>query len=124
MANSDKNTPPITHRTVICGHRGGGGDPDSLHNLLRNHDFLSLEKTLDHYDYRNIWANRLPTFEYMFERGISCFELDLMLSKDREIVVVHDSIIDEKHVWEWGMEALQQKGCMRLQDLLNSMGCL
>lgn len=104
--------------TTICGHRGGGGDPESLKALVPAQDIV---RGLDHYALRELWANRLPTFEYMIKKGISCFELDLLPSKDSDVIVVHNSIIDGRNAWEWSRQELQQKGCCTLEELLNAI---
>jgi glycerophosphoryl diester phosphodiesterase len=104
------------YRTAICGHRGGGGDPENREQLSEGH---ALPDAPSHWDYRDGWANRLRTFATMMEQGVRMFELDLLTSKEGEVFVVHNSNIDGEHVWEMTNAQLERKGCFRPTELLD-----
>jgi len=105
--------------TIICGHRGGGGDPRNRDILTQSADWSALDHEPDHYDYRDQWANRLPTFARMLEQGVRCFEHDLLPSSDGDVMMVHNSVINGKNVWECSTEELETQGCARFEDLLD-----
>jgi glycerophosphoryl diester phosphodiesterase len=82
-------------------------------------DFSSLGRAPDQYDYREVWANRVSTFELMWNRGVHYFELDLVPTKDGGVCVTHDSVIDGKKAWEWTTAELIEKGVPELDALLD-----
>lgn len=116
--------PPSEKRTrfetTICGHRGGGGDLGNRESLTNTVDWSSLGHEPNHYDYRDAWANRKQTFMTMLDQGVRSFELDLMLSKDGEVMVVHNSCIDGKNVSQTHSTELEAKGCIRYPELLDA----
>ncbi len=107
--------------TVIVGHRGGGGDFFSKRALTRGTDWSGLGRRPDHYDYREEWANRLKTFERMWEKGVREFELDVLPSKSSTPTVIHNSVIDGKNVALWSDAELASKGSLPLKSLLDSV---
>lgn len=107
---------------TVCGHRGGGGDQENVDLLTEGTDWSHLNgREPDHYEKRDFWANRRKTFEYMLEKGVRCFEYDLLLSQDGEVMIVHNSDINGKHVWNSTAEELMQAGCMKYEALLDIM---
>jgi glycerophosphoryl diester phosphodiesterase len=87
-------------------------------------DFSALGRAPDHYDYREVWANRLPTFELVWQRGVHSFELDLLPTSDGGVCVTHNSVIDGKNVWDWTSAELCNKGWPELDALLDRLESL
>lgn len=106
-------------RTVICGHRGGGGDPENREILTQGVDWSALGHEPGHFDYRDHWANRLDTFRHMLEQGVRSFELDLLPSRDGDVMMVHNSEINGRKVWETSTEELEEQGCPSIETLLD-----
>ncbi|HEU5047904.1 MAG TPA: glycerophosphodiester phosphodiesterase [Rickettsiales bacterium] len=105
----------MTTQTIICGHRGGGGDPQNVGLLVGQNN------TLDHYQKRDLWGNRRKTFELMLKQSIRCFEFDLLPSKEGEAIVVHDSYINGRHVAEQSTSELAEAGYITFIELLGLM---
>jgi glycerophosphoryl diester phosphodiesterase len=55
----------------------------------------------------------------MLDEGVRCFELDLLPSADGDVMMVHNSVIDGKNVWELSAKDLEKQGCAKLTDLLD-----
>lgn len=107
--------------TVISGHRGGGGDLGIREALTAGTDWSGLGRAPNHYDYREGWANRTRTFARMFREGVRSFELDLVLSRDGDPIVTHDSTVDGKVAWEWSTRELQSKGWATFTEVLDTL---
>ena len=46
------------------------------------------------------------------------FELDIYTSKDKEFVVHHNPLIDNKFIWNYTYKELKEKGVIKLEDVL------
>ena len=79
-------------------------------------------RIIGHRGARNLWAeNSLDGFRRTAELGVDAVELDLHLSRDGEIVVIHDPLLDRTTngrgpVSDHTLEALTR---LRLQDTLD-----
>ncbi|GGH16314.1 glycerophosphoryl diester phosphodiesterase [Alsobacter metallidurans] len=77
---------------------------------------------IGHRGARNLWAeNSLGGFRRTIDLGVDAVELDLHLTRDREIVVIHDPLLDRTTtgrgpVAALGLDALRQ---LRLQDTVD-----
>jgi glycerophosphoryl diester phosphodiesterase len=91
-------------------------------NVLNNSRAKStMTRIIAHRGARNLWAeNSLDGFRRTAELGVDAVELDLHLTSDGEIVVIHDPLLDRTTngrgpVADHSLEALQR---LRLQDTL------
>lgn len=79
-------------------------------------------RIIGHRGARNLWAeNSLGGFARTILLGVDAVELDLHLSRDGEVVVIHDALLDrttsgEGPVSDLTLEALQK---LRLRDTVN-----
>lgn len=63
--------------------------------------------------------NTIPAFlGAINDAKYSGFELDVYTSKDNEFVVHHDPLIDSKFIWHYTLKELQQKGVVKLENVL------
>ncbi|MBE6154924.1 MAG: glycerophosphodiester phosphodiesterase [Firmicutes bacterium] len=46
------------------------------------------------------------------------FELDIYMSKDKEFIIYHDLLLDNKFIWKYSYKELKRKGIIRLEDVL------
>lgn len=92
----------------VYGHRGG----EARTERLRWSD-------PDHWRRREVWGNRLATFEARWRDGQRWFELDATVSGDDDVMVLHHSRIGDQDVWGVPTQDLVDRGWSRLSDVLS-----
>jgi len=78
-------------------------------------------RIIGHRGARNIWAeNSLSGFRNVCELGVDAVELDVHLSSDGEIMVIHDPLLDRTtdHKGPVGLMSREALGKVRLDDTL------